>query len=161
MAVKDKDRGYREAVEALRRMAGRTRCVAGIRAAKGGQVYQDPDGGGSITLAEIAGVHEFGSPKTGVPERSYLRATFDTEREVYQAELRGVVENAIDGKATLEEGLDRLGVGFVGDVQEYIRAGMGPPPPLAPETIRRKKSSHALIDTSRLVNSLDSEVRKE
>lgn len=161
MSVRDTDKGYREAVEALRKMAGRTRCVAGIRAAKGGQVYQDPDGGGSITLAEIAGVHEFGSKKAGVPERSFLRSTFDRKKTVYQGLLRRVLEDAIDGKLSLEDGLDRLGVLYVGDVQEYIRAGSGPPPPLAPATIKAKGSSHALIDTGRMVNSIDSEVRKE
>jgi phage gpG-like protein len=39
------------------------------------------DGFEPVSLFTVAAVHEFGSPKRNIPERSYLRSTFDENKE--------------------------------------------------------------------------------
>ncbi len=126
-------------------------------------------------LLMIARVHEFGvrievTPKMraflhhigihlradtehiNIPERSYLRATFDQQ----QGDLGQVLEHlaglVVKGSITGEAALGRAGAWFVGKIQATISAGIDPP--LGEQTIKRKGSSTPLIDTGRLWQSI-------
>lgn len=55
--------------------------------------------------------------------------------------------------------LERVGARFENDILDRIRAHI--PPPLSPETIRRKGSTTPLIDTGQLVGSITHQIRIE
>lgn len=101
------------------------------------------------TLVQVATVHEYG---LGVPERSFLRAWFDEEGEKAKEAFRRVYEAVIAGKYDAKTGLERLGLAFVGRIQNRISKGIEPE--LADVTIKRKRSSKPLINTGQLRSSI-------
>lgn len=110
-----------------------------------------------ITLARIAGVHEFGAAirqRWGVlyiPERSFIRSTV-AKNNNYASLIARVVGLVVDGKRTEEQALNIIGARASADMKRTITAGI--PPPNAPATIERKGSSKPLIDTGRLLNAI-------
>lgn len=166
-AVTDKDNGYNELVaffDALEDEPEGAGVYVGIRQGKGAEHDADSD----VTLAEYATENEFGTAK--IPERSFLRSTMDEQAEKYQGMIAQAVTTTIDnarGSTSVVRGfvglggfrtaLERLGVVAVGDVKRKIVTG--PFTPNSPVTIARKGSSRPLIDTGRLRNSIESEVR--
>lgn len=169
--VKDTDKGYK-ALKKLLDEAGKVYVVVGVRGEKGAQRYDKAPGetADPLSLVEVAAVHEFGSEDGHVPERSFLRSTFDTNRAKYERELKAGIARCVTGVtfgtgetalATLDFELDRLGVRVAGDVTLLIKSGDGIQPKNADATIARKGSSHTLIDTGRLSTSIDSEVRRD
>lgn len=155
--VTDDPKRWQQLVKGLRSELRTLAVLGGVR-----QSTEPYDGGASLRL--IASVHEFGGGPNGqIPERSYLRATADNQQRVYadvlERNIGGYIDSISRGKSPkaasriLIVRLNRLGVKFVGDVQARIRGEI--PPPLADSTIRAKGSTTPLIDTSRLINSID------
>ena len=103
-------------------------------------------------------MHEFGSRDGRIPERSYLRSTFDARRDDYARGLRAGLGRVVDGSSDIDTELGRLGLVCTGDVQQTIATLTDPP--LAEYTIRKKGSSKPLIDEGRLKQSIDHEVRR-
>lgn len=112
--------------------------------------------GESLDNVELAVIQEFG---LGVPERSFLRATFDKLKDRWFKFASRVMRLVAKGKIPLERGLAIIGEKVKADVKRAITQGAGIPPPNAPSTIARKGSSRPLVDTGRLVGSIDYEVR--
>lgn len=109
--------------------------------------------GSDLTNAELGVIHEYG---LGVPERSFLRRTFEdpvklAEYRALQERLAGLV---IEGKITLERAAELVGAWGAAAVQRTITES-DIPPPLAAETVRRKGSSKPLVDTGQLVRSIN------
>ena len=50
--------------------------------------------GGEFSLAELAAVHEFGSPENGIPERSFIRSTMTAAREEMAKRMESVTRSA-------------------------------------------------------------------
>jgi hypothetical protein len=118
---------------------------------------------GSITVAELAAIHEFG---LGVPERSFLRSYFDANEALLTSAIVRLTKSLIDQvlknkkPATVQQQsnvLNKLGLFIVGGIQARISAGEITPP-LAESTIARKGSSTPLIDTGQLRSSISHEV---
>lgn len=144
--LRDIDRGYKKLIASMRKVALRPKVVSiGVRA------------GGPSDLPLIAAVNEFGSSDGRIPERSFLRSTIDENRAKYEGQLSKVIGAVIDGKSTLRAGLNKIGVGVVGDVKRKITALKDPPN--AASTIAQKGSDNPLIDTGRLRASIDFEVK--
>jgi len=152
--VVDTDKGYKRIRENLRKLAKASTgdgpgVFVGVRADKGGE------------LLTIAAVNEFGSADGHTPERSYLRSTIDKGREKYVDQLGKILDAAYMGKteslSTLRRGLGRLGAKAAGDVQRTMTALSSPPN--APSTVAKKGADNPLIDTGRLRQSIDFEVR--
>lgn len=151
-AVSDKDMGYRDLMKRLGGMHS-TQVLVGVRSTGHELVISDEGiSGESLDLAAIAEVNEFGSSDGHVPERSFLRSTIDQHRVQYGLLLEQAVERMIDGAAP-EVAYGRVGLAAVADVQRTIRSRV--PPPNAPSTIKRKGSDVPLIDTGRLIQSID------
>ena len=111
--------------------------------------------GGDIVL--IANVHEFGSNKNNIPERSFLRAGFDK----YQRDIADLCDKMI-AKAVMQEisvdtALNTIGAFAVSKIQEFLTDMKRPP--LKPITIERKGSSALLIDTGKLRSSISFRVK--
>lgn len=108
---------------------------------------------GGLTNVEVAAIHEFGAPEAGIPERSFIRSTFSAQRAKYGGMLKKLLPRVLEGKLEARAMFDLIGQQIVSDINHKVRVE-GVPPPLKPETIARKGSSRALIDTVRMLAAL-------
>lgn len=145
----DRDRGYRALLLGLAKLAEEPYVTLGIHEDEGRQ--RDGDG---PTVAEYATFNEFGM---GVPERSFLRSTVDEHRDEIARRLETAITDQLDGRRTVGQGLERLGLWATGRVKMKIRDLRDPPN--APRTIALKGSDNPLIDTGRMRNSIAYKVR--
>lgn len=148
--VKVRDRGLNKLLEVARSLPGKASVKVGVfaGAGTGGDTRE-----GGLTNVEIAAIHEFGAAEANIPERSFIRATFDRNGPKYRAMIVKLLPRVLAGKLDLDAMLDIVGQQIVADINNYVR-GEGVPPPLAQATIDRKGSSRALIDTGRLLASI-------
>lgn len=140
----DRDRGYRALLLGIAKLAEEPYVTLGIHEDVGAR--RDEDG---ATVAEYATFNEFGM---GVPERSFLRSTVDEDREEIARRLETAITDQLDGRRTVGQALERLGLWTVGRVKKKIRDLRDPPN--APRTIALKGSDNPLIDTGRMRNSI-------
>lgn len=92
--------------------------------------------GSALSVAEIAVVNEFGTEDGHVPERSFLRSTFDGTREEMIEFAKGMIWRVLDGSLSTDQFLGIVGSKMVSAVKATIRSNV--PPPNAPSTIMRK-----------------------
>lgn len=150
--LKDKDNGLAKRLAQLKAAAQKTWGVTvGIHEEKGSETHDEDSG---LTIAQIGEIHELG---LGVPRRSFIADWVDENRDQIQANFRKVGEAVVQGKiASIEQGMNRLGLLFVGQIQRRIVNHI--PPPLAQSTIDRKGSSTPLIDEGILKSAITYEV---
>ena len=94
--------------------------------------------------------NEFGTDT--IPERSFLRSTFNARQDAYVKALQKAVDFVVAGKVTAPQALEQIGLRMVADVQQTIDKKKSPR--LAESTIAAKGSSKPLIDTGRLRASI-------
>lgn len=120
---------------------------------------------GGLSNAQIAAIHEFGN--NHVPERSFMRSTFNENRFKYVENLKTLIIRVLSGRLTIDQAFGIVGSKFAADVKKKITTGAGVPPPNAPSTIARKRAKggwngkqgrkgaiRTLIDTGRMVGSI-------
>lgn len=160
--IKDKDRGW----NAVRHLANevllkKPHVDVGITGERAGRVHA---GGSGLTVVEIGTRHEMG---LGVPQRSFIRSTFDENVDRYRDLLKRQFRETILYHARTQKPFDhrrsvalrRLGLAVTGDIKKKITAHI--PPPLTPYTLARKGSGKTtpLINTGQLINSITYVVR--
>jgi hypothetical protein len=111
------------------------------------------------TTAQIAAVHEFGAPNAGIPERSFMRSTFNEQYTELVGISRVLTLKIYLSQLTPQEALNILGAKLAADMKKKITAGPEVPPPNSPETIARKQAkglgqTRTLVDTGRMVDSI-------
>lgn len=117
-------------------------------------VFGEDDSGGKASYVMIASVHEFGAIIDNgkgiitIPERSFIRSTFDEKQGEWMNFLKQQIKLVCDFRVAPRDALERLGAKMVGDIQKKIRNLQSPPN--APSTIAAKGSSNPLIDTGGL-----------
>lgn len=145
MTVRVTDKGYNAALKRI--------SAIGAKISVGVPETHDPhSGAGGMTVADIAAIHEFGSPKNGIPERSFIRAWADANEERIKKMILIMAQSIASGKRTRNQALEVLGLKWVAEVQQRIAANI--PPALKPATIARKGSDVALIDTGQLRSAI-------
>ena len=154
-AVVDRDLGYDLLVKGFNEM-GTPELVVGVR----GNSWTDDEG---TPMAAIAAYSEYGTRNEDgsvhTPERSYLRSTMAENLDKYMALLGKYVGDEAHTPDGMRKALARLGLVVVSDVQKKIVSIKDPPN--AESTKRAKKGAdNPLIDTGRLRQSIDFEVRK-
>ncbi len=107
--------------------------------------------------ATIAAVHEFGSPKNNIPERSFMRATLINERATIGRLQAKAVAAVIAGKIDGRKALGRVGAWVAGAMQAYVVKGSFAP--LAPATLaareaRGNESDKPLVDSGQMVDAI-------
>ena len=135
----------------------KARITIGIHASEGNEIHDDAtfaaDGaiepGSALTVAELGAIHEFG---LGVPQRSFIRAWFDESVQKNRDLLASQLKLVVAGKLPLEKALERVALKCEADVKLRIRNRI--PPPNAPSTIAKKKSSVPLIASGQLRASI-------
>lgn len=120
---------------------------------------------GNDEYVMIANVHEFGATirngkgNTIIPERSFIRSTFDENKGewllFFERQLKLLLNGRLDAKTLCE----RLGAKIVADIQKKIKEITTPPN--APNTIVQKGSSSPLIDTGGLRHRITYKVEKK
>lgn len=100
-------------------------------------------------IANIAMWNEVGTSRA--PSRPFLRKSVDENTDKITALCQSQVKRLARG-ATAQEILQQIGVVMEGLVQDKIRDGEFKPN--APSTIRKKKSDHPLIASSRMRQSV-------
>lgn len=165
--VVEKDTGW-EAFQALVRDIQRSGAHVKVGVLEGVGTGSDKREGG-VTNAELAAIHEFGTADGHIPERSFLRSTFNLNMPAYLQNLRTLLTKVLAGEITVEKVFNVMGARISTDVKKYITTGAGVPPPNAPSTLARKIAKGAwnkrgtlktnfsprpLVDTGRLLVSI-------
>lgn len=107
----------------------------------------DKHPGATLGLAEIGTVHEYGSPKMNIPERSWLRRAGLKNAARWKADVAKALDRIVSsrGRTSAKATLLYLGEMFASDVRRTIdRVTM---PPKAPATLAREGAqyTHPLI----------------
>lgn len=117
---------------------------------KGGESHDD----GDISILGIAIVHEFGHPSIGIPERSFIRAGFDSRLDDMEREAKKLLDQVLDLKLDVLTFMNTLGHIIVGMLQEYLTDMDSPS--LKQATIDAKGGrTGVLIDTGRLREAIE------
>ena len=103
-------------------------------------------------VIRIAAIHEFGAPKANIPERSFVRSSFDENFQGLQDFKKEQARLVIAGKQTAMVGIMKIGEWLTNKIKIKINSNV--PPPLKQMTIDRKGSSKSLIDTAQMLNSV-------
>ena len=145
----DKDRGLKKLQKELRLLGQKPHVKAGLFGSANHKKS------GQATVVDIGIVNEFGSPKRNIPERSFMRSTFDERKAFWFSRTRRVANLILTGRMTVSRGLDILGLAIERDHKSKIRRGDPSWPELSEKTVQRKKGSpKKLIDSAQMVNSI-------
>ena len=112
-----------------------------------------PAGVAAIAAGRVTKPH-----KIVIPERAPIRKTFDEQRGRIMGASARLMRQVVAGQIELPEALGKMGEFASAQIRRTIQRGVTPP--LAPSTIRRKKSSKPLIDEGLLINSYTYQVRE-
>lgn len=77
-------------------------------------------------VLKIAQAHEYGTEK--LPERSFIRASFDADQEKLGAIVSGQVGKVLDGKTSADAAANAIGAQAAQMVQSYIDDNRVKPP---------------------------------
>ncbi len=146
LRVTDRDRGWRE----LRRKAAVLNGKAVLVGVQGAKANAPHPGSKKLTVGDVAAINEYGAEVKMpggkvviIPERSFIRATFDEHAADISRRATLLGRAVLLTKITPDQASELLGMYIVGLMQQRIADGV--PPPNAPSTIKRKKSSKPLI----------------
>lgn len=147
--VTDKDTGWIALVSRVAKMKGAFAKVGILAEGKG----DEEEEGSDLTVAQIAGILEFGTEDGHIPERSFVRSTFDEKREEMMAMSAKLVVGIVAGTMDVDRALNILGAFLAAAIKNKVTVD-GVPPPNAPSTIAAKGSDRPLVDTSRMINAI-------
>jgi len=153
-SVKDTDRGFKALQKRLKDVqSGKGwELTVGVHDSAG--MHKDS----SMSVADIALIHEFGAPAAGIPARSFIGAWFDQHGvELFKKTAPDLVAYIL-GKMPKLQVLARAGARAVAGIQ--ARMARGVPPSLKQATIDRKGSSVPLIDTGQMRTAITWSVKK-
>jgi len=151
---RDIDRGWLRIKKNAKKLAD-VRATVGVQGDKAMEMRE-----GGITNVQLATTHEFGSPIGRVPQRSFIRSTFDEREKRYRKALEKIAKSTTLTPERVRGELRLLGEQYRADIIDQIRSNI--PPPLSQVTIDLKKGeTTALIDTGQLMRSIDVQVSWE
>lgn len=106
-----------------------------------------------VDLALIATAHEYGVPSRGIPERSFIRKTFNENQSKYNEMVSRLKDKIMDTSQnfTTEKALNLIGMVVQSDIQKTIQgnnAGLNGPTPL------KYRDGTPLYDTGQLNRSI-------
>lgn len=111
-----------------------------------------------IGLAQIAYIMEKGSAVNNIPARPFMHQTRERNEKRVLGLSKKLLKNLSNGSTTAMDAVKKLGVTYEGAMKRIFIKGSFAPNALS--TIRKKKSSRPLIDTSLLRQSIKSKVAK-
>lgn len=146
--ITSRDNGYADLLRRVKKLAkGSPYAEIGILAPEGAALAKGSSAG--LTVFEVAEMNEFG---LGVPERSFIRAFYDTYENQARDFLKARMADVFAGRLERKQALHQFGIWLVAMCQKRIRDGIDPPN--SDYTKRLKGSSTPLIDTGQLWTSI-------
>ena len=122
------DKGWKKLLDAVEKTGGKKLRVGVV----GDEAKNEVEDGG-ITMARLAGVHEYGAAiqlRNGtiihIPERSFIRATI-SENNNYRRQIEKLLFAIAAGKYTEDTALRLLGEKVVADIKKRMSDGIDPP----------------------------------
>ena len=103
--------------------------------------------------------NEFGVPSKNVPERSFIRTTFNDEKNKVANRFEQVLESIQRGNFEVDKKLKAIGIEHEGKVKQKITDIRTPPN--APLTIALKGFDNPLIETGEMRSKIASTVIKK
>lgn len=113
-------------------------------------VHQGSGTTDGVDIAEYAAYNEYGTSR--IPERSFMRSTFDEKLQDVQRDIADKYNDVIAGRSTVYRALGLVGLRHETDIKKKIDSGIAPAN--APNTVAQKGSSRTLIDTGAMRNSV-------
>lgn len=119
---------------------------------------------GDLSVAHLAAIHEFGTDR--IPERSFMRATFDANRDKYTEMIKQAAHDVVAYGLGVQTAARKLGVIASSDVKRTIQDGIEPDLADATKRARDDKAAHGgglasmaqtytpLIDSGQLIASI-------
>ena len=118
-------------------------------------------------VAYVATIQEFGAPSQGIPPRSFMRSTAETQQATWKETARKGAQAVVKGNVTGEQVLEVISQQAAGDIRRTISKLVSPP--IKPATIASRLRQRAdgvtvgkldkpLVDTGTLLNSVTYEV---
>jgi hypothetical protein len=153
--VIDRDLGYKR-ISRLWRKLSRAGVTVDI-GIQGPKASEDKKPKAKLNNVEIATVHEFGTRNGRIPQRSFMRSTFDENKRKYEKLMSNAADRVIFEKIDPEAAFAIPGEAHRTDVIRKIDAGI--PPPNAPSTLKRKRGGTTpLINFGQLKGSISVKV---
>ncbi len=109
-----------------------------------------------IDIARLAAVHEFGVPSKRIASRPFVKMAFLRFKPAIFRKTESLLKK-IYKRMTVADALEELGLFHQRNTRKIFTEGIFRAN--KPGTIKRKKSSRPLIDTGRLRQSIDYEVK--
>jgi hypothetical protein len=162
MPVKDSDPGFRKLLRRLRKIETEASGIkVGVFSAKSGseEVIKAAANEFGVPSVHGSGLRAGKGHTVSIPERSYLRSTYDEIINRVFRTIKREQKNIISGKLRARDFWSKTGVYFVKKIQGKIRNGSFAPN--APSTIKGKGSSKPLIDTGRLRQEITYSITKK
>ena len=139
-STKDIDKGFKAFKQELQRAKNATVEIG---------IHQDAMNDG-LSIAEYAAYNEFGT--VDIPERSFMRSTFDEKQSQINADMAKRYDQVKTGKIGVHRALSLIGLRHAQDIQDKIGSNIQPANSEA--TVARKKSTKTLIDTGAMRQSI-------
>jgi hypothetical protein len=108
----------------------------------------------NMDMAALGAVHEFGSPRAGIPERSWMRSTFREKSGKWANMVVDAVWSMVKHGTSFVSSMRAVGEFAASDMRRKITTLREPPN--SPVTIANKGSSNPLIDTGELRQNINS-----
>jgi len=108
------------------------------------------------SIVDIGVYNEFGT--NSIPARPFMGTTADRYRDTIYKYTETLVGQMIDGKYTVRQVLNYMGLWYQAKIQMVIREAKTWAVPNAPSTVAIKGSSSPLIDTGRMVGAIRYEI---
>jgi hypothetical protein len=141
--ITDVDKGWKKHGRAVKQGRRGPHVIVGILQGEAGKSYKD-----GATSIEVATIHEFGLGN--MPERSFIRATFDKNERIYQNILNKFQRPVLLGTTSAKAALTILGLKVQSDTLAHMRKGIDP------DKVDGKKAR--LKDTGQLYGDIQFEV---
>lgn len=129
------DKGWRHLLEVVKAIKQHDTYVK-VGVLDDGAGAEEREGG--ITNAELAAIHEFGSKDGHIPERSFIRSTFNANSAEYVKLMKELLIRFVEGKLVLDDVFNLLGLRISTDIKKRVTSGDQIQPPNAPSTIWKK-----------------------
>lgn len=129
--------------EAMKGLKGAELQVGFFSSAK----YPDEN---QTSVAYVAAIHEFGSPKNSIPPRPFFRPTITAREKAWKNAIARNSRQILAGNITAVQALDVLGLSIAGDIKKTISKIKEPPLSFTTLLLRKWRKEHKSDDGSLL-----------